>query len=286
MSTHSSLTKKTFDISWLVSVAKDQETIDKIKEISSWNTDVQRGVFQESNRTFSLKLGKHTVWLRESEAWFAIHLYDHIFKEREHLNFPGFDGSDSSVIIDMGANIGMYTLAIKDNNLNCKVISFEPNPKAFELLSKNIESNNLQDVIMVNKGVSKSSGKFQMKVLDEGSAYGGKYLGDIKKEYRTWIQEKRFKNINVESLSLFDILSLYSLEAVDILKMDVEGMELEILEGGIGVLARIKRIVIEWHDHLSREKIIALLKGNNFSLVYDDGREYGNLYFINSIYEK
>lgn len=263
-------------------MAGNIETKEKIKEIESWNNDVKRGIFRESDTIFSLALGNHIVWLRESEAWFAIHLYDHIFKEKEHLNFPGFDGGDASVVIDLGANIGMYTLAITDANPACKVISFEPNPKAFELLSKNIQSNHRSSVVLVNKGIAKTPGSFEMKVLNEGSAYGGKYLGEIKKEYRTWIQEKRFRNITVESLTLPDILKTYNLSTVDILKMDVEGMEFEILEGGTDALSKIKRIVIEWHDFESKSKIIELLTQMNFDLVYDDEREYGNLYFVNN----
>lgn len=280
MNNSSNLTKKTFDISWLQSLAQDSQTKEKLNEILSWNEDVQKGIFRDSDQLFSLNLGNHIIWLRESEAWFAIHLYDHIFKEKEHFNFSGFESSNAPVIVDLGGNIGMYALAMASTNPNCKVISFEPNPMAFELLNKNMESNGIKNVTAINKGAAKVSGKFEMKILDEGSAYGGKYLGEIKKEYRTWIQEKRFKIINVESLSLPDILKSNNLTSVDILKMDVEGMELEILEGGVDALEQIKRIVIEWHDHPSKEKILKLLLENNFDLVYDDGREYGNLYFV------
>jgi hypothetical protein len=66
--------------------------------------------------------------------------------------------------------------------------------------------------------------------------------------------------------------------------MDVEGMELEILEGAISVLPQIRKIVIEWHDHDLRKGIEKIFSENNFELVHDDGREYGNLYFENKKY--
>ncbi len=280
--TTSNITSKTFDITWLLSIAQDQPTKDAIEKICKWNDDIKNGIFNPSDEVFSLKLGKHTIWLRESEAWFAIHLYDHIFKEKEHLLCEDFDGKGCSTVVDMGANIGMYSLAIADNNPECKIISFEPNPKAYELLCKNIESNNAKNVTLVNRGVSENGTPFDMKTLDEGSAYGGKYLGEIKNEYRMWIQQERYKNIKVQSLSVPQIFAEYSIDTIDILKMDIEGMELEVLEGAVPMFPKIKKIVFEWHDHAMKDEIVTLLTGNGFNMVFDDGREYGNLYFVNS----
>jgi FkbM family methyltransferase len=275
----SKLTQKSCDFDWLERIARNKSTKTKVKEILKWNKEVENGIFRDSIRTFSLKLDKHLIWIRESEAWFSLHLYSHIFKDREHIEVPGFDGVGSNVVIDLGANIGLYTLAIKNKNPLCTVIAVEPNPLAYELLSKNIISNNLKKVQTMNCAVAKKKGHLKIKTLSESSAYGGKYLGSIKKECRTWINEDRVKEISVESVTLPNIFKKCKIKKADILKMDIEGMELEVLLGGVSVLDKINKIVIEWHDINIKKQIIDLLNKKGFLLVYEEPRSYGNIYF-------
>jgi len=68
---------------------------------------------------------------------------------------------------------------------------------------------------------------------------------------------------------------------VDILKLDVEGAEMEILRTSKGFLKNIKKIVVEWHTEKLRDEVKKFLKDNDFKLVFEEKRPCGNLYFIN-----
>lgn len=274
------IVKKGADYKWLQIIAKDKESKKKIKEIEEWDNLSKNGKFLDSNKIFNIKLGNHIIYLKESEAWISMLLYTEIFRENDHLLIPEFKGKDAKLIIDLGANIGLYLLKIKEKNPSCKIVAVEPNYEAFKLLKKNVESNNIKEVTLVNKAIVEKEGKIKLKTIREGSAFTGKYLGEIKKEHRKWIKNDRIKSIEVEGITLKNLFSKYDIKKVDILKIDIEGMEFEILKGSEEVLSNINKIVVEWHDYSTKAKIVELLSKNNFKIIHEEPREFGDLYFV------
>ena len=63
----------------------------------------------------------------------------------------------NSVCVDVGANIGYYTLLMAKRVK--KVYAFEPDKKCFEILKKNVEENNLKNVVLINKAASDKEGE-------------------------------------------------------------------------------------------------------------------------------
>lgn len=118
---------------------------------------------------------------------------------------------ESDVVVDVGANIGYYTLLMA--KLKSNVHSFEPEPNNFALLKKNVELNCFTNVILYNKAVSNSKGKAKFVLADYGT--GQHKLGDSK--FGT-------KTIDVE-------VTTVDLDKIDFAKIDVEGAELLALKG-------------------------------------------------------
>ena len=58
-----------------------------------------------------------------------------------------------------------------------------------------------------------------------------------------------------------------------------EEMELEILSVSKETLRFVKRIVVEWHLEDTKQKLITLLEKEGFRLIYEEPRDYGDLYF-------
>ena len=74
--------------------------------------------------------------------------------------------NQNDIVVDLGANIGYYTLlSARKIGKNGKVFSFEPEPRNFELLKKNIQINNYDNVILEQKDVSDKSTKEQLFYL-------------------------------------------------------------------------------------------------------------------------
>ena len=118
----------------------------------------------------------------------------------------------NDIVVDVGANIGYYTLLMAKNEAN--VFSYEPEPQNFELLKKNVRLNDLStNVKLYNKAVSNFNGNSKLALAEHTT--GQHKLGT-----------NRFGNetINVEVIKL-------ELDKIDFAKIDVEGDELHVLQG-------------------------------------------------------
>lgn len=119
---------------------------------------------------------------------------------------------ENDIVVDIGANIGYYTLLM--GKLGANVSSYEPEPQNFELLQSNVILNNFSsNVNLYNKAVSNFNGTSKL-ILSEHST------GQHK------LDSNRFgkRSIDVEVIKL-------DLEKIDFAKIDVEGTELHVLEG-------------------------------------------------------
>ena len=133
-------------------------------------------------------------------------------------------------VVDIGANIGLFTLFFsKLVGTTGRVIAFEPDPENFDVLKKNIELNEITNVTLVQKGVSN---KNESVKLYKDSAAGAHSL--IKNE---WSKEYT----NIQTVTLDDY---FRGEEIDMIKIDAEGFELEVIEGGKKLLENNKNMKI------------------------------------------
>jgi FkbM family methyltransferase len=155
--------------------------------------------------------------------------------------------SDGSVLWDIGANIGLYSCYAAKKK-RCKVFSFEPSVFNLELLARNIFINNLNEsVYIVPIALTDTSGfsSFQLTTTEWGGALStfGENFG--------WDGEKIKKifEFNSIGLSMDEAIIKLNMKFPDYIKIDVDGIEHFILRGGIGVLNKIKGILIEVNDN-------------------------------------
>ena len=157
-----------------------------------------------------------------------------IFKKLKSLKQDGY------CLFDVGANKGDFTKLILDffNNDHIEVHCFEPSKATFELLSNNIKSDK---VILNNKGLGKEAGIFPFYTDFPGS--GTASLTKRKMDcYGV--------DFNYSEDVLIDTLDDYCLSNnindIDLLKLDVEGHELDVLEGSKEMLKRKKIKIISF----------------------------------------
>jgi FkbM family methyltransferase len=271
------------DLDWLKKQAADDASRQRLGEIKKWRDFVlANNRFTGGQNLFPVNLGKYQVWFRESGAFSSIEVYQEIFKNNDHFAVPGFSGREAGLVVDIGANEGFYTLKIKENNPECRVIAVEPNPYVFEILKKNINANRLRGVTLVNKAVSIRDGDMTMEIVKEIGAIGARSLGIVN---RPWLKPEFVEQMSVPAVSPGTFFREYNIGAVDILKIDVEGMEAEILESARKLLKNVHRIVLERHSRELRDAVTALLQENRFRLVHEEDplieKYYGDMYFIN-----
>ncbi|MDI6735143.1 MAG: FkbM family methyltransferase [bacterium] len=179
------------------------------------------------------------------------------------------------VVVDLGANIGYFSLlAAKLVGKDGKVYSFEPEPKNYNYLVKNIDLNGYNNIFSLQKAISDKAGKIKLYICpyDTGHHTINQYKGIEAYKHDYCYEKKEF--IEIETMPLDDFLSDKDFKA-DVIKMDVEGAEMLALLGMDRVIKENKnlKMFVEFFPLLIREMgnspeefILKLLKEYNFSI--------------------
>lgn len=156
-------------------------------------------------------------------------------------------------IYDIGGHIGFLTLFFARSVGNTgKVITFEPNPESCAKLQENVRLNNFVNVEIKGIGLGKKREKRALAVRREEPA-----TGSMKENIQSKIlKEKWTKTFQVEIDSLDSQIELNSLPKPDFVKIDVEGMEFDVLCGMSETINKCKpSLFIEIHDADAERKI-------------------------------
>ena len=158
------------------------------------------------------------------------------------------------LIVDGGSNIGMSILYFKHLYPNARIIGFEPDPRLFQILEENISQNAIRDVQLVKAALGSSTGEASFA---PAGAAGRLSTG---------------AQVTVPLQRLSDHLS----GRVDLLKLNVEGSELEVLQdaAATGSLANVSTLAIEYHGWAGEPQrlgsLLDLLAEHGFRYVVHD----------------
>lgn len=132
-----------------------------------------------------------------------------------------------AIAIDVGANYGIHTLLMaKLVGESGAVIAFEPSPDLFSELETNLQRNGLRNVTVMQMAVSDSAGDAEF-YLGDSSATGRL------RSLESTPAEDRGPTIKVTATSLDLLASKGDIPLPDLIKIDVEGAESRVLEGGV-----------------------------------------------------
>ncbi len=158
---------------------------------------------------------------------------------------------DEEIFWDVGANIGIFSLyAVKAKNAN--VFSFEPSVFNLELLTRNIFQNQLQDRIsVVPIALSNSTGFNNMRMTT--TEWGGA-LSTFGEDFG-WDGKKLNENFQYTTagITMDEAVNKLKIPLPGYLKMDVDGLEHLILQGGDEVLKNVESILIEVNENFEEQ---------------------------------
>ena len=153
-------------------------------------------------------------------------------------------------IIDLGGNIGTTTLLMSEVlSHNCKIFTFEPIYS--DILLKNILDNNLTDNVEIYPfGVGNEIKTLKIKPinLDDDLNFGAVSL--------TYNLENKDDSYNIKIVPL----DYFNFENISLIKIDVEHMEIEVLEGSLNTIKRCKPTIIIETYHLTKLKETDIFK--------------------------
>ena len=175
---------------------------------------------------------------------------------------------DDEIILDCGANIGVFALYAASTAPRSRIFAIEPFPSTFQELCENIKLNYLDHrVTCVSIALSGSDGNVNM--------YAAPHIAS---QPRQVIQPSGSDTVSVPALSLSSLLSQIGVREVDLLKMDIEGSEHPaLLHAKPSILARVKRLSVEYHQTSPTGPLFDHLKAAGFLLRHDRilGHNYG-----------
>ncbi len=148
--------------------------------------------------------------------------------------------SDGDVVVDVGAHWGYFTLlAASLCGESGRVFAFEPHPKNFALLTKNVEANGLTNVVVVQKAISNRAGSAK---LFQSRMTVGHSLCSLPPEWRLG-GGSATEVIPVDTVALDDFFAQTSVEP-RLVKIDIEGAEPLALAGMQCLIKRNPSLVL------------------------------------------
>lgn len=170
-----------------------------------------------------------------------------IFLRRDYGEVP-----EDATVLDLGASTGVFAAYATSTTARSRVISYEPMPASFDLLTENVGLNGAAARVTAERaGVSGDGGDRELIV----GAFFPSFMADAP------TVAGATETITVPSVTLQEIVDRHGLERVDLLKLDIEGAEYEVLYGAApGVLDRISEIRMEAHDLDDGRRNVASLK--------------------------
>lgn len=157
----------------------------------------------------------------DRNLWFSPQLYDRKEIRLAIESFASNSGSGGeNIFIDAGANIGFWSLQLANKLPDVRVIAVEANPKTANILEDNVSINRLENIQVVRKGLGGVAGQFKLSCGTHGNRGGDSFK----------FRHNNGTDVMVDVITLEMLCSLYEIKEIRFIKMDIEGMEAEVLQ--------------------------------------------------------
>lgn len=161
---------------------------------------------------------------------------------------------EQGIAVDLGANIGYFTILMA--KLANKVYAFEPSDTTRAILERNVIMNHCKNVLVSRKAISSSKGIAEL--------YGTKALSGA----NSLISNGSKSMQRVETDTLDNLIKDHN---ISLIKMDIEGNELEAIKGAKDTLSRCRNLVVEYNPTILKQtktgsQLMDIITGSGFTI--------------------
>lgn len=174
----------------------------------------------------------------------TLQMYEDIFvAESGAVQFSKAD----PLIYDLGANIGLCSLYYKQKYPQARIKAFEAHPDVYRFLAKNIAQNELKHIEAFNEAIADKDGELSFH-CDPGGQTSS-------------IHKPLSINTNEQKVPAARLKELIEAEEgdIDLIKMDIEGIETAVLKDCKDSLSRVQRMIIEYHSSRKEPQNLAII---------------------------
>ena len=179
---------------------------------------------------------------------------------------------EGQTIYDIGAFQGILTLFFAQQaGDRGRVVAFEPHPANYERVVENIKLNDFSNVTIRNIGLGRARGELELMAPSRGLAGRASASENIKRSFGSQGVDVEVFTVPVNSLDQEIVDS--SLPQPDFVKIDVEGVELDVLQGMKETIARRKpRLFLEIHGagpeakRSNAGRVVGFLEDHGYSM--------------------
>jgi FkbM family methyltransferase len=194
-------------------------------------------------RSFLSELNQSLLWRRKVRLWDSVYTaptLDRLISLHAHRfgwmgcaekRFLRSVVRADSIVADVGANQGLYTLWLSRVATRGHVYAFEPDPDLFQCLKNNVRTNQLQNVSTIQAAASNYSGTLAFTT-------NGLNRGDNR------IDAKALHDTGTRQVQAVTLDEIVSDRRLDLLKVDVQGFEIEVLLGAQKILLSSPHLTI------------------------------------------
>jgi FkbH-like protein/FkbM family methyltransferase len=250
-------------------------------------TEAERATSLAGLGTYQLPDGNVVASLN---AYETAYLYDEIFVQHAYGR-NSIVIKDGDCVLDIGANIGLFSLYVTSQFPSCRVFAFEPSPVTYKALEANLRIY-CRDATPIAAGVGRSEGVGSFTFYRASSVFSG-FVADEARDREALDQIVRNQlrqrgvseselatmsatllegrtereQYDVPLMSISRLIAERAIERVDLLKIDAESSELAILEGIVDAdWPKIQQIAIEVHDAANVAAVVSALEARGFDV--------------------
>jgi FkbH-like protein/FkbM family methyltransferase len=224
------------------------------------------------------------------------YLYEEIFADECYLRH-GIVLEEGDTVLDIGANVGLFSLFVQSRCPGARIYAFEPAPPAFDVLRANLAAH-APGAQAFNAGVSDKAGTATLTVYGKASVFSGFHPeeqddraslqavvsnmlrreakdGEALEEYAGELVADRLERTEYACpmVSVSEFMREHRLERIGLLKIDAEKSEAAILAGiGEEDWAKIDQLVIEVHDRAggAAERVLERLRSLGYRCTLEE----------------
>jgi FkbM family methyltransferase len=209
-------------------------------------------------REIALREYPHPIYFRPGTTDTGVIIQNLIRKEYGHLPSE----LSAEFIVDAGGNIGDSAVFFLNRFRDCRVVVLEPSPRFLEIANRNLA--NYPNATLVAKGLWSEPARLTLSDNATGSSLLHGHPA-----------------VEVECVDVAWVLDKFHVSHIDILKMDIEGAELDVIvRNSESWLTRTRVIIVELHGPEIESKCVGFLERRGFRL----NRYRSLFYFYNDAF--